>query len=883
MVRTQLLSTAGMAITMLAVTPAHAADSATSDSAQSGSAILVTGSRLAKTARDEQRKATELVNIQSIETMQKYPDINAAESLARVPGVTIDIDESEGRLVNIRGIDGDLNGATFGGASMLNTFPNATQFNKTGRSVLFNSIPSGVIDRMVVTKSWTPEQQADGIGGSIELTPRSALGHDKFFVEGHLGGGVETQQGRPLFDDEIAAGGGFGRNFDGGTLVHVVFSQSERNDQRGFDDVEENYADKPGILGGTAPEDKTFKTLEYRHYRYSRHRYGYSGDIDITPDSRNLLFIRGALMGINELVNRQLLQYAGLNGSAGTVKIDPGNPNAFLATGVSMNDSVRDREELSRNLIIQGGGKHKLGDVQIDWMASYVRSSFNAPYDRISTFTGPRGLTVSYNNISDPNRPTATVANGVNVADPALYNLHDIQNSAELARDSEYSYRLNISKPLHLLAHDELKIGGLLRYRNKWDVKAATSLVMADGTGAGTGPALTQLLGAGPVTNFYDGLSNIGFEPNPAAINAAYGAQVATPPLNLDNPAQLVFNDHENIAAGFIQYGGDIGALHVLTGVRVEHTKQILGGVASQTFVDSAGNTIPANSIYAPIKSYTNVFPSLHLTYALRSDLQLRGSYSTSIARPGFFQTEAKQTIDIGSFTINKGNTDLKPSYANNFDLGAYYYLPNSGILSVSLFYKTISNFIASRAVTQSVTVAGIPHDYLVSTYFNVDGTWARGIEANYVQKFTMLPGILGGMGIDLNVMFAGSKVNLKGGLPSQPVPGMSSFVGNASLFYEDNGVNLRLALNHLSSTLYTIGGGHTNFSYASIPTDVYLAARTSLDASASYDLTHKVSLYASAKNLTNTPLYGFEGQYNRPIHREFYGQTYEAGVRFKY
>ena len=872
-----------LAIIIAITGPACAEDGPSVGGADNADMIVVSGNRLEKTARLEQRRATELVDIQPIETMQKYPDINAAESLARMPGVTIDIDESEGRLVNIRGIDGDLNGATFGGASMLNTFPNATQFNKTGRAVLFNSIPSGVIDRMVVTKSWTPEQQADGIGGSVELTPRSAMGHDRFFVEGHLGGGIETEQGKALFDDSVAVGGGFGKNADGDALFHAVVSQSQRNDRRGFDDVEENYADKPGILGGAFPEDKAFKTLEYRHYRYSRHRYGYSADIDFTPDSRNLFFVRGALMGINEHVNRQLFQFAGLNGSAGTLKYDPANPDAFVATGASLNNIVRDRAELSRNLIVQGGGKHEFGEFKIDWMASYVRSSFNNPYDRISTFTGPSGLTIGYNNIADSNRPTATVAGGVNIADPSLYTLHDIQNSAELARDSEYSYRLNISKPLHLFANDALKIGGMLRYRNKWDMKAANSLVMANPTtGVGTGPALSQLQGLGPVDNFYDGLANIGYEPDLAAIASRYGAQVATVPFNLANPATLVFNDHENIAAGYIQYGGDIGALHFLAGVRVETTKQTLGGVASQTFVDSSGTTIPANSIYAPSKTYTYAFPSLHLTYTIRSDIQLRASYSTSIARPGFFQTEAKQTINIGSFTINKGNPDLKPSYANNFDLGLYYYLPHSGILSVSLFYKKISNFIASRAVTQSVTVAGLSHDYLVSSYFNVNGTWARGIEANYVQKFTALPGILGGLGVDLNAMFAGSKVNLKSGLPSQMIPGMSAFVGNASLFYEGHGLNLRLALNHLSSTLYSIGGGHTNFSYASIPTDIYLAARTSLDASASYDVTPRVNLYWSVKNITDTPLYGYEGLYRRPIHREYYGQTYEAGVRFK-
>lgn len=913
MSRSQLLSTAGiyLVISALAAAPTYAADApATNAPAPAPAApaadalknenptslegIVVTAGRLAKTARADEKTSTNVVNIQSAEAIEKYPDINAAEALRRIPGVYADVDEAEGRFVSIRGIEGNLNAATFGGAEMLNTNPTATQYDKTGRAVLFNSIPTGVIDRITVSKSWTPDHQADGLGGSVELTPRSALTHNGFFVEGKLGGGYQTERGSPIFDDELAIGDSFGANLDGGKLVHFVVSQSQHNDKRGFDDVEEAYADKPGILNNAPTEDKVYNNLQYRHYRYQRHRSGYSFDLDITPDSHNLFFVRGTFTGLNETVNRQILQYNGLNGSGkldalgnpakGAVEIDPLNPDKFIATDASVTSSLRDRREINHNVILQLGGKHTVDEITLDWMASYVRASFEAPYDRVSTFTGPTGLTVTYDNINNVNYPTAAVS-GANVTDPTLFNLHDVSNAAEYSADTEFSYHLNVGAPLHLLENDQLKVGGELRYRHKYDMNLSTDLLLQNPTnGLGVGPSLASLLGAGPVSNFYGGLSNIGYEASASAIANRYGSQVALSAFSLNNPKALTFNDTENIAAGYIQYGGDIGAVHFLTGVRVENTKQILGGFTSAATVDPQTNaTIPANTYYAPSRTYTNAFPSVHLVYKPTYNLQFRASYSTSIQRPGFYQTESRETINLGSFTINTGNQNLRPSYANNFDAGAYYYLPNSGVLSVSLFYKEISNFVAARTITAPRTINGITNEYQISSYSNVSGTHADGVEGNYVEKFTQLPGLLAGLGVDLNVLLTDSKVNLKAGQPAEPIPGMAAFNANAALFYEAHGLNMRLALDHTSKMLYTIGGAPTVFSNGAIATDVYLAPMTTLDATASYDINKHLNLYWSVKNITDAPLYGYEGEMDRPIHREYYGQSYEGGVRFKF
>jgi len=284
-------------------------------------AQIVVNARLEKTARSEEKIAPNLQNIQAAEAIAKYPDYNAAEALSRIPGVSLSIDTGEGRFVNIRGIDSNLNGATFGGAPLLNTQAGGTAFSGNGRAVEFDTIPAGSIDRLVVTKTGLPDHEAEGIGGSVELTPRSALTHSGFFFEGQLGEGYETRRKTTNLTEEVAFGDSFGDNGDGGKLLHIVVAQNEHNDARGFDDIEiGNYADSFDLQGGpitfgTKTADKVVSSYELRRYQYHRERFGYYSEVDITPNDDHRIYLRGSMAGYQERVNRQRLIINGLDGN----------------------------------------------------------------------------------------------------------------------------------------------------------------------------------------------------------------------------------------------------------------------------------------------------------------------------------------------------------------------------------------------------------------------------------------------------------------------------------------------------------------------------------------------------------------------------------------
>lgn len=842
--------------------PARAAEEP-GDGTGSAEPITVTG-RLETTARSEQAIAVNLVNIQAAETIAKYPDVNAAEALGRISGVALSIDTGEGRFVNIRGLDGNLNGATFGGAVLLNTQAGGTYFNSAGRAVEFDTVPVGAIDRIVVTKTGLPDHEAEGIGGSIELTPRSAIGHDRLFFEGSLGSGYEPARKTGILNEEAVIGGGFGDNGHGGKLFHVVLTQFQHNDARGFDDIEEGYADSPGILGNAATEDKVFSALELRRYQYNRRRFGYSAEVDLTPSDAHRIYARFSLAGYHEHVHRQRLEIDGLDGSQGTIAVDPSNRNGFLVTGASAVNTLRDEYETHRNLIAQLGGDHRFGKARFEWLASYVRATYDKPYDINTTLSGPGdgdspapGFNATYDNVTNPDFPVLKAA-GVNLADPGQYILAKSRSSAEYDKDQEYSYQGKLSLPLGLFADDSLAVGAKLRYREKYALKANSASV------AGTGQSLNSFLGAGPYTDYYNGLYNIGYSANGDAIASTFASQLQVHPLG---QADTLFRDHEDVVAGFAQYEASLGKLHALAGVRVERTRASYGG-----FVNGAFQTIS--------NSYTNAFPTVQLRYEFAKDLVARATWSTGLARPGFLQTIQSGSVDFGAQVVTTGNPYLKPTYSNNFDLSLEYYLPNAGIVSIGLFDKELRDYIVARTFRAPYPPSGTNSLFLYQSFANISGAYARGIELAYVNKFAGLPAPFDGIGIDSNFAYVNSSIALHPGQPNQPLPGSFEYTGNAALFYEKNGIELRLAAEYESKSLFGIGGAPTTFSYAAIATDVYQDKRLTLDLAGSYQLFRNVKLYASVKNLTDEPLRFYEGTGNRPIQREFYGQTYEAGIR---
>lgn len=861
-------------------TGAHCEDAAAAAPAAAAEAtalggLVVTAPRKEVVARDRQFQAPNILNIQSAETIEKYPDFNAAESLGRMPGVSISTDTGEGRFVNIRGIDGNLVGATFGGVPLLNTNSNGTYFGGGGRAVEFDTIPTGSVDGLIVTKTTLPDHEAEGLGGTVDITPRSAANLERPFAEGSLGWGYEKAHDKtgPL-NIEAAAGARFG--FDGGHLIvegqgkppadragwisnptpfSFVLTASRRDDRRGFDDIEEDYND-PSV-------DRSYADIQLRRYDYHRRRFGYGGEFDFQPNDDHRYYLRANVAGYKEAVKKNRLTYDDLGDTS-----DPANAKGF-ATTTDVTLASTDEEETHRNQVYVVGGQDVFGRVILDYRASYSRATFDVGKNYGAKFKGPQGLAFSYDNTAnDGDRPTLGVDSAL-INDPAQYGtIKKVSNSTEADRDQEYAYAANLQVPLRLFSDDDtLKVGAEVRLRDKDVTPSAFSYAISPlGLTNASSPA---------VTDFYGRYTN---GPQVDTIAVRNAAQAGVVSGGVDQSGVLTAK--EDIYAAYGQYQTTRGPWTLLAGVRVENTHARYGAYSD----DNATQDLV---FVTRAKDYTNAFPTVQLRYEVTPHFLIRATYSTGIARPGFLQNTAATSSnhDATDPQISQGNPDLRPTTGDNFDLSFEYYLPNGGILQFGLFDKEFDNYIVRQAEKARYTGTDPEFAGLIvttSTFSNRSGAYARGLEGAYHQQFEWLPGLWRGLGVDANITLVDSHIQEYDAATSSTshaesglLPGTSRVTWNLAGFYEADGLQMRLAAEYVSKELFNLGGSKAN--------DVIQDNRLTLDFTSSYRFTPNWTVYFAAKNLTNEPLRFYVTDSSFPIQREYYKQTFEAGVRARF
>ena len=111
-------------------------------------------------AVDLKRSADAIQDVVSSDALGDYPDMNVAESLQRLPGVSVTRDQGEGRFVVVRGLDAALNNVSIDGIAVGTP-------EDSSRAAPLDVIPSDSTERLRVVKSATPDMPGDAIGGSV--------------------------------------------------------------------------------------------------------------------------------------------------------------------------------------------------------------------------------------------------------------------------------------------------------------------------------------------------------------------------------------------------------------------------------------------------------------------------------------------------------------------------------------------------------------------------------------------------------------------------------------------------------------------------------------------------------------------------------------------
>jgi len=869
--------------------PTRRADDAKEDALKE---ITVLGQRTTpEIARAAQQQAPNLINLTTAEEMQKLPDVNTGEAVRRVPGISLETDTGEGRYINIRGLDADLNSTTFGGLRLPPT--NNSSPSGAGRAVAFDSIPVGFVGAIKVTKSNLPEQDAEALGGTIDITPKTAPADGKPFADIKLGTGEELLRHTSITDLAGTAGTRFGGGNSGYNPFSALITASAYTDRRGVDDAEAGFIDnQPAGI-----PDKAIAAFEQRFYNYHRERHGYGADLGYDPDEANQYFLRYYDAGYRETVIRNRLVW----NFTGAPAVDPNDPNGFVDTG-TFTKALRDEKEFLDSRVAEVGGKNLFGDNTLDYHVGYTKGTYDKPYDLNSAFNNTALTNVAYDNTTQPNFPTVkvlpgTAANGtatVNPYDPAGYQFASLFNQSTHSDDHEWGIGANLALATHLTdrSDEEVKFGLNARLRNRTSETPTTFL------GAVPNLPLTAADYGNNIT-FYQGHYANGPQIDGATVRGVYAAALAAGNIFTDPVANALndVSDKEDVYAAYGQYQFGFGALGIIAGVRVEKTQATYAG-----FDDSGTSATNATCpILDPInqptthvcavsvdRSYTNFFPTAQARYEIESDLIARAAISSTIARPGFQQVTAATTTDaVGDITT--GNPNLKPTTATGLDLAIEQYLPHAGIASLGFFAKDIKNYIvtdAVQAVGGAQNLGGNLGLVRRISFGNAPTSHLYGFETNFVQHFSdILPGPLGGLGVSANWTWVDSRytvpvVNPATGLSTLSrdslLPSTSRNTANAEVLYDMYGLSMTLGAYYTSKNIFFVGGDAA--------LDIWTQERFSVDFGSQYKVTDPFSVYFNAKNLTNTALKFTEGPGdNRIIQREFYGITLQFGGNYKF
>ena len=769
---------------------------------------------------DRQRYADNTISVINADAIGQLPDANAAEALQRVPGISIERDQGEGRFVRIRGISPDLNSVTVNGTQL--PAPESGR-----RAVALDVMPADLISALVVTKTLTPDMDANAIGGSIEVESISALDREGVFYTLRAEGSYDeqTDQSSPAYG--LSGGNTF--TFTNGQRLGVAGAFSYNDRKFGSENIE---------TGGKWDEDHKLEEFEIRDYDIERKRIGAALNFDYEIDANNRLYLRNLYSSFKDFETRQ----------ASVIEFDSAQA-AGESGDATVSRELKDREETQKIISTTFGGEHFVDDWTIAYALGYSKSEENNPGGLSGAAFESDFTDMGFTNTRKPHL-TAPAA----YYDASSYTIDSVKYAESFTDDSQSSLRLDLTRDLFITGYpSQIKFGGKYTRREKnndediYKYKDFSGESLSDFT-----------------TSVDYSLSSYGPGISPSAIyNLIDGMDKADAMENAGEDSRIAdYTIDENITSAYVMTNIEMDNLLVLGGLRYEGTEHDFDGVEyvkdSDTFSDIKDDN-----------RYSHVLPNLQTRYKLSEETQIRASWTNSVVRPTFEQMAPFVSTDGNE--AEAGNTQLDAMTATNLDLGIEHYSGTAGAVSAAVFYKDIEDFIYQADIAGQ---PGFENFNKVKSYDNGKAASLTGIELSASQKMAMLPAPFDGLLLAANITYTDSEAELQEGRKIS-LPNQSDVTGNLVFGYEKNGLSLRLAANYKSEYLMEVGKTESKAE------DIYQSDQTQLDFSAAYDITGQLKVNFSIANITDEPYYTYQGSEQYNAQYEDYGPTYRLGLTF--
>src|SRR5713101_4293328 len=363
-------------------------------------------------ALNRQRTADNILQVLPSEVITSLPNTNIADAVGRLPSVSLERDEGEGKYVQIRGTEPRLSNVTVDGVHLPSP--------ENVRNVKLDAIPSDLVDSVEVSKTLSANQDGDAIGGSVNLVTKSATDEPYVSLLG-MGGYTPIQTGRWLDQFSATAGQRFGQD----KRLGVLFGGSYDWNGRGIDDIEPgvdlNPVNNPLVTFFPGPN-----TYDLRNYWYDRTRYGFGGTLDYKLGEFSSIYVRGLFSEFNDFGQDWIYSPAVGSFASATATTALSNPDGSS----SFAHVTRKPEQRIFNIVT--GARHDIGKTIVNYELSLGQARFTGIFPSSGFIADPNNPSNLLNggvqyavNIANPHTPHITPLNA-NIFDPTLYVLDTI-------------------------------------------------------------------------------------------------------------------------------------------------------------------------------------------------------------------------------------------------------------------------------------------------------------------------------------------------------------------------------------------------------------------------------------------------------------------------
>lgn len=730
----------------------------------------------------KQQKAENIFDGISEQQIKRAPDASASDVLKRVIGISIVKD----KFVFVRGTSERYNNTTLNGVLLPSTEPDKKAFS-------FDLFPSNLLDNIIISKTFTPDQPGNFSGGLVQITTKEFP--DKFTFNYSLTGTYNSSTTGDAFytnrgEEKKILFINFGVDNGSRELPSIIPEQSLKNNiftrdqlkifSRSFSNSWGEIKDKAPLnsgfqfsLGnvfnaGKIPigviaaysykngfSEKEIERNEYNtdHTQLSGYK-GRSSDFDV---------LWGGLFNVNAKLND--FQKLGFKSTYSFNSDDETEYYDGFLTPEDKDVNKYITHFTQRSLLsTQFFGEHyipALAKLNLSWRVSYSESNRKEPDMKTMIYYRDR-------NTNDPYYAGVSYNTGNTYSGGRFFsNLKDINRSFGFDGEMQFSFKVPFTKGLK--SNSKIKYGGLLN-GIKRDFRARSF-----------GPAL--YIGA-PFTIIYQPIDSI-FRPENFDVNKMFYDELTQP--------TDTYRASENNYASFLMFDIPLNKLRLVIGARYEYNEQSV----------AAGYNADYSKVF---NKKIDVLPSVNLSYNISDKMNIRGAYSQTLSRPELREIAPFSFVDFVTGNLIFGNSSLLRCLVRNYDL-RFEAFPQAGeIVSVSLFYKKFDNPIEEVFLPTSTNK--------LKTFQNAtSGADNYGIEVEVRKNLGFVNKIFKDISINGNVSLVNSKVDLSGlgsteTNQTRRMQGQSPYTINLGLFYDNykSGTSVNFTYNKFGERIAEVG-----------------------------------------------------------------------------